>query len=266
MKLMSTILAIAVLAFAVPAAATHWEDFAGVGDCAGWHMDGLIKVASSLDEVMVAYTVTLSQAGAVLDEQSGELTVPSTNSAATPFSGGAPWAVEPCGAVVVTGIFTILDPNAADPERRFESAFLCDCGGGDACHYTPGYWKNHEEAWPVTELTLGGVSYDQTALLWILRMPVRGDATIITAHHLIAAKLNVLNGADDGIQGRIDEADDLLAIYPLFSRPGNPGKRDLLSVKDALADYNEMGCGGLDFADKAMNEDVNFGDLKSRYR
>jgi len=64
--------------------------------------------------------------------------------------------VEPYGDVVVAGIFTILDPDTADPVRSFETMFHCECGGDDACHYTPGYWKNHADAWPVLELSLAG--------------------------------------------------------------------------------------------------------------
>src|SRR5689334_10028024 len=31
-------------------------------------------------------------------------------------------------------------------------------GGGEECAFTQGYWKNHPDAWPVSSLTLGGVS------------------------------------------------------------------------------------------------------------
>jgi hypothetical protein len=59
---------------------------------------------------------------------------------------------------------------------------------------TIGYWKNHEEAWPITNMTICGVNLDQEELLSILNTKPRGDVTIIMAHQLIASKLNVANG------------------------------------------------------------------------
>ena len=53
---------------------------------------------------------------------------------------------------------------------------------------------------------IGGVHYTNAELIHIMQTPVGGDATIILAYHLIAAKLNVLNGSDDSINGAIAEA------------------------------------------------------------
>jgi hypothetical protein len=69
---------------------------------------------------------------------------------------------------------------------------------------TQGYWKNHPESWvndPATSidpfiLKIGSKTYDgKGALIGVLNQPVKGDARIILAHQLIAAKLNVENGA-----------------------------------------------------------------------
>jgi hypothetical protein len=70
----------------------------------------------------------------------------------------------------------------------------CPTGG---CTRTQGYWKNHEEAWPVSSLVLGtnGQTYSKAQLLTILRSPVRGNGLISLAHQLIAAKLNAAAGA-----------------------------------------------------------------------
>src|SRR5688572_26907655 len=75
-----------------------------------------------------------------------------------------------------------------------ESTIESEVGNGDDCVFTQGYWKNHAEAWPVSTLVLGTVSYSQAQLLEILRTPVRGNGLISLAHQLIAAKLNVANG------------------------------------------------------------------------
>ena len=70
------------------------------------------------------------------------------------------------------------------------------CAQPGVCVFSQGFWKNHPEAWPVTELQLGNVTYNQQELLSILRQPVRGNGLVLLAHQLIAAKLNIANGAD----------------------------------------------------------------------
>ncbi|MBK7701944.1 MAG: hypothetical protein IPI34_03140 [bacterium] len=94
----------------------------------------------------------------------------------------------------------------------------------------------------MTSFGLGGVAYDQAQLIAIIRRPVRGDATVILAHHLIAAMLNVANGASDDIQDAIDDGNAFLAMYPLGSDPTDPARGQGLAIKDLLAAYNEMGC------------------------
>jgi hypothetical protein len=109
------------------------------------------------------------------------------------------------------------------------------------CVFGQGYWKNHPEAWPVTELQLGNVSYDQQQLLDILHQPVRGNGLVSLAHHLIAAKLNIANGADPScIQQTIADADALigdLVVPPVGD--GYLAPRDVEALKDMLEDYNE---------------------------
>lgn len=60
---------------------------------------------------------------------------------------------------------------------------------------TPGYWKNHSEAWPVDSITIGGTSYSKAFILSNNLMeenPRDKRTTIFRA--LVAAKLNVLIG------------------------------------------------------------------------
>jgi hypothetical protein len=63
------------------------------------------------------------------------------------------------------------------------------------CTRTLGYWKNHENEWPVSSLTLGSVTYSKKQLLSILKKPVKGNGLVSLAHQLIAAKLNVAASA-----------------------------------------------------------------------
>src|SRR5262249_24518393 len=99
---------------------------------------------------------------------------------------------------------------------------LYDLRRGASCSPTPtptpggcvrgqGFWKNHSDQWPVTELQLGTVHYPQYQLLSIIHEPVRGNGLVSLAHHLIATKLNVANGADPScIQQTIADADALI--------------------------------------------------------
>ena len=109
------------------------------------------------------------------------------------------------------------------------------------CVFGFGYWKNHPQAWPVTELQLGNVTYTQDQLLSIMHEPVRGNGLVSLAHHLITAKLNVANGADPScIQQTIADADALigdLVVPPVGD--GYLAPRDVNALKDTLEDYNE---------------------------
>jgi cell division septation protein DedD len=114
-------------------------------------------------------------------------------------------------------------------------------GTPGVCVRGQGYWKNHPDQWPVTELQLGNVTYDQQQLLDILHQPVRGNGLVSLAHHLIAAKLNIAAGADPScIEETIAEADALigdLVVPPVGD--GYLAPRDVEAIKDILEDYNE---------------------------
>jgi hypothetical protein len=107
------------------------------------------------------------------------------------------------------------------------------------CSLTQGFWKSHEEAWPVEELILGGTTYTKSQLLAILLTPPRGDATYILIHQLIAAKLNIDNGADPtAIADTLVAADAWLAANPLGSKPTGTVREDGLALAALLDDYN----------------------------
>lgn len=78
---------------------------------------------------------------------------------------------------------------------------------------TPGFWKNHPEAWPATSIVIGGVTYTQaTALFWLGQKD--GDKTVTLFRALVCAKLNVLIGNDPScIATAIGLADDWFAVY-----------------------------------------------------
>jgi len=189
------------------------------------------------------------------------------------------WA-DLCGNYKVMGTFVMSGTDLHD-EATFMAIFTCNCDEPHGCFRTPGYWKTHPEdpAWPTDGFAIGGVHYTNSELIAIMERPVKGDATVILAHHLIAAKLNVLAGEDDidEFNDAIAAGDDLLVTYPLGSKPGKPAKTEILAVKDTLVGYNEIGCEdddevmpvGMDLMDKADFVDeqtTSWGSLKSQYR
>src|SRR5262249_5604600 len=80
------------------------------------------------------------------------------------------------------------------------------------CLQQNGYWKNNTDAWQVSSLMLGGKTYTKAELLTILSTPTKGDASLILADQLIAAKLNIANGADGTpVTSTITHADSVLS-------------------------------------------------------
>lgn len=108
---------------------------------------------------------------------------------------------------------------------------------------TPGYWMNHPEAWPVEELTVGGVTYTMCDIIINMRHPVKKDMTYQMFAHLVAAKLNVLIGNDPApVMATIEAGDAWLAAYPLGSGVKAGGKdspwEEGEPLKDILDQYN----------------------------
>jgi hypothetical protein len=115
------------------------------------------------------------------------------------------------------------------------------CNPGQNCTYTQGYWKNHSDVWPLQSLTLGAVSYNASQLLQILNRPAQGNGLVILAHQLIAAKLNIANGADPtAVQQTVIDADSIiggLVVPPIGSGYLSPGQTSSLTA--TLTEYNE---------------------------
>lgn len=113
--------------------------------------------------------------------------------------------------------------------------------GGEDCTRTQGYWKNHPDDWPVEEITIGGILYTKDEAIDILKTPVKDDMTIAMFYQLVAAKLNVYNGAAyECIDQTIFDADDWMIDYPLGSEV--EASSDAWEIgeplKDLLDDYN----------------------------
>lgn len=117
------------------------------------------------------------------------------------------------------------------------------------CTYTQGYWKTHgpiptgnnTNVWPVTSLTLGTVVYTDLQLQAIFDTPAAGNGLITLAHQLIAAKLNIANGADgSSVAAAIAAADALiggLVVPPVGT--GSLAPSTTSSLTTTLGSYNE---------------------------
>ena len=215
------------------------------GDCEGWMVGGSLKFGT-LDYMPYEFTVELSQDNAVVFSYFEEGSIHRDDA---DFMFFGEWGMELCGDYTMVIVFTIYGPWGTYTESCTEM-FPCECGI-ETCTWTPGYWKNHEEAWPVNSMIVGCVEYSKTELLGIFDWPTsegdsedgpQGDMTIKLFHHLVAAKLNVLVGADDYIMGAITAGDDFLCAHPLLSNPLGNLRDDAEAIKDDLEAYNEIEC------------------------
>jgi hypothetical protein len=116
-------------------------------------------------------------------------------------------------------------------------------GDGLPCPFSQGFWKNHPSAWPVTSLDLGSETYTQDELITLLKTPVSGDASLILAKQLIAAKLNVANGSNSSsIASTISDADALLSSVggrlPLGIHPSTDLGHNMTAAGEELDDFN----------------------------
>jgi SdrD B-like domain len=101
---------------------------------------------------------------------------------------------------------------SADADFGFSVTPVTQPGTG-----TPGYWKNHPEAWPLEVVTLGGVEYSKAQALTFMDTPGK-DKTLTMFASLLSAKLNVLVGNDSScVASTIEAADAWMTTYPAGS-------------------------------------------------
>jgi RHS repeat-associated protein/uncharacterized repeat protein (TIGR01451 family) len=116
------------------------------------------------------------------------------------------------------------------------------------CPLSQGYWKTHPEAWPRSSLVLGSPTnpaqtYPKSALLALLGTATHGDASLILADQLIAAKLNVASGSNPGpIATALAQADSLLGGFhgplPYHVSSASSTGRAMTATAGTLEAYN----------------------------
>jgi hypothetical protein len=170
-----------------------------------------------------------------------------------------------CGTVYVFHAFghATSTLNRSDFTANLTCSTLACENEGGGCTLTQGYWKTHNlestqcvpdadgnvgplcVSWPVTSLTLGSVNYTEPQLVSILDTPASGNGLIALAHQLIAAKLNIANGADGtAVAQAIADADALiggLVVPPVGS--GSLPASATSALITALTNYNEGATG-----------------------
>lgn len=157
--------------------------------------------------------------------------------------------------------------GATDASFYTESIVVSSAPLAANCTYTIGYWKTHFAAWPVASLTLGSVAYTSAELLAILNQPAGGNKLLILAHQLIAAKLNLANGADPSAAAATIAAADALigSLVPppigADTLPPSPA----VTYGNLLDDYNN-GLIGPGHCGTVPATAATWGQMKALYR
>jgi len=152
---------------------------------------------------------------------------------------GTPFA-DQCRAFVNCGEITVADGKAT-------VNFDMTCGDEPEEPEAPGvhghgFWKTHLNEWPVESLTIGGRTFSKAQILFLMRLPERGDKTRHLFRELLAAKLNVAAGNDDScIIQTIDAVDMYLSRLTINSvlKASSPQWKRVFPAVKRLADYND---------------------------
>jgi len=112
------------------------------------------------------------------------------------------------GYSVATTTFSEDETEDAATDFGFSQTPIQQPGTG-----TPGYWKNHPEAWPVNFISVGGITYTKEEALALLEKPGK-DKTLTMFSSLVPAMLNVMVGNDSScVSSTIIAADEWMKKY-----------------------------------------------------
>jgi hypothetical protein len=152
-----------------------------------------------------------------------------------------------------------LDPHVNNSGFTAATQFIVvPCA--TSCTFSQGYFKTHYPNWPSSVisggLTLGTVSYTVSQLEDILLgTPAGGNGLVSLAHQLIAAKVNIANGADGTAAAAAIAAADAL-IGGLVIPPVGGGflaSSSTSALTQTLNDYNT----GVTGPGHCSSDDVN---------
>ncbi|MFZ0679652.1 hypothetical protein [Candidatus Binatus sp.] len=147
------------------------------------------------------------------------------------------------GDFVTVGPDNCLYVTQSDRIEKMSPCFF-QVSIANKCPLAQGTWKNTPtSAWPVTSLVLGSQSYTPSQLQTILKTPTRGDASLILADQLIAAKLSIAGDSNPGpIASTISSADSLLSAQPgrlpYHIKPSSATGQAMVNDGDILNSYD----------------------------
>jgi hypothetical protein len=105
---------------------------------------------------------------------------------------------------------------------------------------TPGYWKNHPEAWPVANIVVGGRTYTKAqAIAWLGKVGKDKSTTMFSS--LVSAMLNKMIGNDVScVSPTIVAANSWMTTYPVGSNVAGSSTawRDGEPLHITLDNYN----------------------------
>jgi SdrD B-like domain len=120
-------------------------------------------------------------------------------------------------------VFVPVDYEGIDTVRNF--GFSATTGFPNPGTGTPGYWKTHPEAWPVSSITVGGVPYTVAQAIYLISLPDSKDKALTMFGSLVSAMLNVnvkIGNDPTCVSETIDAANGWMATY---GPPNNPDKK-----------------------------------------
>jgi hypothetical protein len=226
-----------------------------------WHVSGKVWCDADGDQKFSTGDVPVENISVLVANASGSLSITASTKpdgtffielphTADSYSAYIKPASLPDGTSVILpagGIHTFALKEGADVDRFEQANFLIKCppqpspAPGTTGTRTPGYWKNHAEAWPVQSITIGGVTYSKEEALDLLNAKEGNDRTLTMFSHLIATKLNLLAGASATcIQDTVDAADAWLTEFEPESgvHPSSAAWKTAEKWKDMLDSYN----------------------------
>ena len=246
-------LAVALAFFSFPATACTLYDATVSANCVSYEIRADVGVGNPSAKISYSLTLTSVPGGEVVETiDEGPFDVPQQNDFR--FIETYTGALELCGTYDLEGtLFFTFTSNCI--EETLEKTLgpirlVCPCDPGTG---TPGYWKNHPEAWrvedtPIDGITIGGKWFGKARAIELMKESKKGGNKALTMFcALVAAKLNVLVGNSSAcVDDAIDDADAWMSLFVLsggkvvfvkanseYWQLGDPSGEDLYKMLDA---------------------------------
>ncbi len=252
-KRMLILLSAVLLMFLTGSAmANRFDSFEATADCDGWLVNGAAKIGQAdRPGVDISYTVSLTQNGSVLDEQTGTIFVRALMNA-DPFSVSGSFDNLPAGTFEISGVFTLPFYDTGEVEETFTIEMTC---GNAVTTERPAFWRHHPELWPVDTVEVGGVTYSKNEARDMMRGCFRHRVVKRLFRHTLAAKLNAANGVAGLDMQLLADCDAYLASHNFHSRLPRSERREARRLKNEIRQFNRD-----DSRKSFESEDKDFND------